>query len=270
MINFKLRYIDKCEPAGVDGDLKMSWFWLTDGDLWMELADSTLYEYTPKARDYFGDKKSPYNDYPIVRFIEDFTELFGQINESIPDDIYLLTEDLSSFLNDAKKWLELNDDDEDEQNDFYFDEYDQLISWTYKRTFDSGHLIGGPHFSFFRNEDKIRVVWETEFKLENGIDLWTAKNGSIEINYKDFISMIENFGLRFFDEMKNQVQLAVKKDWKDIQIDKKRLVEEHNERESDFWRQLALLEARDSQSQENWEHFRELKSRMIKEIKTKA
>ena len=33
-----------------------------------------------------------------------------------------------------KKWLEINDTDEDNYSDFYFEEYDKLISWTYQRT----------------------------------------------------------------------------------------------------------------------------------------
>jgi hypothetical protein len=214
-------------------------------------------------------KKTPYNDYPIVRFIEDFTELFNVINESIPDDIYPLTENLTQFLNDAQKWLDINDTDEEEISDFYFEEYDNLISWTYYRTFDSGHLIGGPKFSFFRNKDIIRISWVTEHKIDNGIELWTAKNGTIEIPYADFIQQVEDFGNRFFTSMKDQVELAIQKDWRDIQIDKTRLIEEHKERESDFWEHFAHLKS-DSPNETNWEGIRELKYQMSKEIKTKA
>lgn len=269
MINFKLKHIDETQPAGTETDLRMSWFWLTDGNLWLNLADSTLYEYSEDALKYFGGQKTMYNDYPLVRFIEDFTELFNVINESIPDDIFQLTENLSLFLNDTQQWLDINDTDEDEHSDFYFEEYDNLISWTYNRTFDSGHLIGGPKFSFFRNRDKIRISWATEYKLENGIDLWTAKDGNIQIPYSEFITQVKNFGDRFFKQMKEQVNLAVVKDWNDIEIDKQRLVEEHSERESEFWEQFKLLE-NNSQTETNWEQIRVLKSRMDKEIKTKA
>ena len=222
MINFELKHKDDTKPAGTSPDLRMSWFWLTDGDLWLKLSDSVLYEYTPEALEYFGNKTSIYNDYPIVRFIEDFTELFNLISESVPDNMYLLTENLTKFLNDAQKWLDIYDTDVNEHCDFYFEEYDKLISWTYTRSFDSGHLIGGPQISFFRNKDKIRIIWNTEFKIENGIELWTAKNGSIELSYIDFISKIKDFGARFFNQMNKQVELAVKKDWKEVQIDKKK------------------------------------------------
>ena len=268
MINFELKHIDETQAAGTDAELYMSWFWLTDGYLWLNLADSTLYEYSKDALKYFGMKTSAYNDYPIVRFIDDFTELFKVINESIPDDIYQLTENLSQFLNDSQRWLDINDTDEEEYSDFYFEEYDNLISWTYNRSFGSGHLIGGPRFSFFRNKDKIRIIWETEDKLENGIQIWTAKNGNIEISYTEFISQVKEFGNRFFTQMKDKVEIAVQKDWKDIQIDKKELIKEHKERELDFWNQFTLLES-DSTTKTNWKQVRELKFRMDKEIKTK-
>jgi hypothetical protein len=58
MINFELKHIDETQPAGTETDLRMSWFWLTDGDLWLNLADSTLYEYSKDALKYFGDKKN--------------------------------------------------------------------------------------------------------------------------------------------------------------------------------------------------------------------
>jgi len=68
--------------------------------------------------------------------------------------------------------------------------------------------------------------------------------------------------------MNGQVKLAVQKDWKDIQIDKKRLVEEHKEREKGFYEQVALLE--NPLVESNWKLIKKLKSRMEKEIKTKC
>jgi hypothetical protein len=269
MINFKLRNIEEIQPVGSDEDFSMSWFWLTDGELWLNFSDSTLYEYTAEAMNHFGLEQSSYNDYPIVRFIEDFTELFRDINESIPYEIYQLTGKLTKFLNDSQKWLDIYDTDEDEHSEFYFKEYDQLISWTYKRMFDSGHLIGGPKFSFFRSQDTIRIVWESEWKLENGIDVWTAKNGEIEIPYLDFIEKVKVFGKSFFKKMKKQVEFAAAKDWKDINLDKKRLVEEHAEREKEFYQQVDFLE-QNAEVKTDWKRVLELKNRMENEIKTKA
>lgn len=266
MINFKLRELDKIEPWGQEPELSLHWFGLTDGDLWLTFGNQTIYEYSKEAIDYWGNKPTPYNDYQLSRFIEDFTGLFDKIRESIPEEFYDLTKDLKKFQSDTKKWLEINDTDEDNYSDFYFEEYDKLISWTYQRTFDSAHLIGGPWLSFFRRNDKIRTAWETEHTLENGICLWTAKDGSFEMNYSDFIDEIKRFGHSFFTEMGKQVERAVAKDWGQVKVDKERLIEEHQERKNDFYSSLALLE-QEPMDKTDWSEIDQLFKRMTSEIK---
>lgn len=269
MINFKLQHIDSVAPAGSTGDYSMSWFWLTEADLWLKFDRATIYEYSPEAMEYFGDKPTPYNDYPLVRYIEDFTELFGIINESIPDKLYEIVEDLEGFYFDAEKWYDIIDPDEEEIDEESFRLYTILRSWAYERSFDSGHLTGGPTISFFRNNDKIKIVWKVNHKLENGIDLWTAKDGFTEMEYPDFIEKVKEFGVQFFREMDNQVNLAIDKDWKDIKIDKVRLKEEHKERKEDFYHQLDLLEGK-PENKTDWIQVINLLERMKEEIKTKA
>ncbi|MBX7225761.1 MAG: hypothetical protein K1X55_07005 [Chitinophagales bacterium] len=266
MINFKLREIDDLLPIGQEPNLSTSWFWLTDGDLWLNFGDQTIYEYSTEAINHWGNKPTPYNNYPLIRFIEDFTELFDKIRETVPEEFYHLTNELKKFQSDSKKWLDIYDTDEDEYSDFYFEEYDKLISWTYQRTFDSGHLIGGPHLSFFRRNNKVRIVWDTEHILENGISLWTAKDGSFEMDYSNFVKKIEVFGQSFFAAMDKQVELAVAKEWVNIKIDKQRLVEEHKERKDEFFSTLRLL-YQEPTDKTNWTEVEQLFNRMTNEIK---
>jgi hypothetical protein len=263
MINFKLQEIENIF-VGQEPNSSINWFWLTDGDLWLKFGNQTIYEYSTEAINHWANKPTPYNDYPIVRFIEDFTELFDKIRETIPEKFYLLTKDLKKFQSDSEKWLDIYDTDED--SDFYFEEYDKLISWTYQRTFDSGHLIGGPHVSFFRRNNKVRIVWNTEHILENGISLWTAKNGSYEMEYVDFLEKIKVFGLSFFAAMDKQVELVIAKEWVNIKIDKQTLVEEHKVRKDGFFSTLALLD-QEPTDKTNWIKVEQLFNRMIDEIK---
>jgi hypothetical protein len=266
VINFKLKDFDKIIPVGQEPDLRLSWFWLTDGDLWLKFGEQTIYEYSKEALQHFGHKETPYNDYYIVRFLEDFTERFEKISVSIPENFYKLTENLKQFRNETQKWLDIYDTDEDEYSDFYLEEYDKLISWTYERLFDSGHLIGGLHLSFFRHKDKIRIVWETEHTLENGIILWTAKDGNFEMNYSDFINQVRIFGQNFFEAMDKQIDLTLTKDWENIKVDKERLVEEHKERKIEFNKNLSFLE-QGKTDETDWTGIEKLYERMKNEIK---
>jgi Family of unknown function (DUF5984) len=265
VINFKLKDFDKIVPIGQEPDLRLSWFWLTDGDLWLNFGDQTIYEYSKETIQYFDDKLTPYNDYYIVRFLEDFTQLFEKISESIPEKFYSLTENIKQFNSDTQTWLDLYDTDEDEHSDFYFEEYDKLISWSYERTLNSGHLIGGPHLSFFKCKDKIRIVWQTEHTLENGISLWTAKDGTYEMSYTDFLKEVKLFGQKFFKEMDTQIEMTLKKEWKNIKVDKVLLLEEHIGRKLEFDKKMSFLE-QDVNEETNWSEIEKLYDRMRSDI----
>jgi hypothetical protein len=120
--------------------------------------------------------------------------------------------------------------------------------------------------SFFRHNEKIRIIWDTEHSLDNGIILWTAKDGSFEMDYSDFIDEIKKFGDNFFKEMDKQIELTLAKEWDNIKIDKLRLIEEHNERKLTFDKNLSHL-LQNNAELTNWTEIVQLYNRMISEIK---
>jgi hypothetical protein len=265
MINFKLKKFEEIVPIGQKPNLSLSWFWLTDADLYLTIGNNKIYEYSTEALSHFGHKKTPYNDYYLARFIEDFTKLFQKIGESIPEKYYELSKNKDLFEENAQKWLDKYDTDEDEHNDFYFDEYNTLISWIYERNLNSGHLIGGPSLWFFRCKNKINIVWETDDELDNGGKIWTAKSGNHEMNYDDFVSEINTFGIKFFSEMDERIRLTIEKKWENIEINKNRLLEEHKERKQDFETDYNLL-IHEQKVHTNWFQIENLFIRMINEI----
>lgn len=266
LINFKLQEIEKIVPWGREQNASLHWFGLTDGDLWLTFGRETIYEYTKEAIEHWEGKTTPYNNYYLSRFIEDFTEIFDKVRETIPEELYDLTKDLEKFQSDARKWLDVNDSNEDDNNDFYLGKYDKLISWTYQRSFNSSHLIGGPYVSFYRRNDKVRIVWETESTLDNGIKIWTANNGSCEMEYVEFVNKIKEFGHAFFAEMTKQVNKAISMNWGSVNLDKERLQHEHQERKVDFFSKLLLLEQEPS-TKTNWTDIELLCQQMQDEIR---
>ncbi len=265
-INFKLKELDQIVPWGKEPALRLSWFGMTDGELWLEFGTQTIYEYSKEAIDYFGERATRYNDYQLVRFIEDFTELFSNINETIPEFFYDVTQDLNTFMFNADKCLAIYDSEEDELFDTYFEAYSDLTSWIHQRTFNSIHLIGGPTLSFFRRKSKVRIVWSTEYILENGIHLWTAKDGFYEMDFRSFVVEIKKFGQNFFTQMDKQIELALAKDWGKIEVDKQLLKEEHQQRKKDFSAALSNLE-QNQQVSTNWTKIEELYQQMSNELK---
>src|SRR5687767_13197954 len=75
----------------------------------------------------------------------------------------------------------------EEQYDDSLDDDHQLAEWFASRSLTSMHLANGPDVGFFRNKDKLSIVWDAGYLTEENIPIWTAKTGEIEILYEDFI-----------------------------------------------------------------------------------
>ncbi len=269
MFNFRLKHIDEICPVGQEGNLKLSWFWLTDGELWIDAMGTTLYEYTKEAIQYFGNKQSPYNDYYLVRFIEDFTKLFEIISQNIPKPIFDLTSQLNVFDTKAEQWLDKYETDDAEYSDFYFNEFQHLTSWRWNRTMNSLHLIGGPKLSFFRSNDLLRLAWESDSTLENGKRIWKSRSGYIDMDYGKFVKEVQSFKDKFFKNMFEHIKATTKKEWPNVKLDKKRLMQEHFEREKEFQTNIDLLQVK-KEDNERWKNVLDLIYRMELELKNEA
>jgi hypothetical protein len=241
LINFLLKHPDDIIPFGTESDKSLHWFGLTDGNLWLEAGKSKLYEYTDSFLALLSLSDTKYVDYYLSRFIEDFTEQFEKIATELPDESYAIAKNsmtLTKFQETSKQWL-----DETNERDFdqAIEKYDALIGWIGQRELTAGHLVGSPHIGFFKNKNKISIVWKADQRTKKNIPLWTAQNGEIEMDYPEFVAQIEDFGDRFFSAMADQVEIALKKDWGAINIDKSHLVEEHHERQTEFANRLRHL-----------------------------
>ncbi|MFZ6051564.1 DUF5984 family protein [Halocola ammonii] len=264
IINFQLKNPDQINPAGTSANQHLSWYLLTDGDLWLNLGDRVFYEYSKESVAYLGGKNSPYNDYYIARFIEDFIDLFENIQEEIPEGFFELTNDLRKFQSDANQWWDMRGIDDDKA----FEDYETLTSWIKLRTLSSKHLKGGPDISFFRRDEKMRILWNSDYVLENGINLWSSDGGRYDMNYFEFVEEVRQFGQDFFSKMEKQVEFALKKDWHDVEIDKQRLVEEHRMRKDDFHSALNYL-VKNGANRTNWKEVGALLDKMKGDLERK-
>uniref|UniRef100_UPI0040569C6B DUF5984 family protein n=1 Tax=Acetatifactor sp. TaxID=1872090 RepID=UPI0040569C6B len=260
-INFQLQELDKIVPWGQEPSLSLHWFGLTDGLLWIEVGEQTIYEYSEDAQNYFGNSIK-YNDYQISRFLEDFSYTFRYVGESIPEKLY---NSLDEFESKTEKWKECHIDEEDEVFDqFYFNEYYELCAWRANRLFDSGHLVGGPLIGCFRCGDKIKILWESTYKLDNGNSIWTAPKGYFEMSYEEFVLSVTEFLESFFIAMDKQVKRAVVKEWGSVVLDKKRLVKENEERKMGLLQNLSFL--REPCEHTDWDKVMMLYSKMEDDI----
>lgn len=259
-INFRLQDLDKICPWGSGENLILHWFGLTDGQLWINAGNQTIYEYSEAAKNYFSCPQ--YNDYQISRFLEDFSDTFRYISESISGSLY---DEITKFEAKTNKWKESHIEDEDEIFELFFDnEYEPLTRWFFDRIFDSGYLVGGPRIACFRFKNKIKLLWESSYQLENGESIWTAPVGIVEMSYEKFVLSVTKFYESFFSAMDKQVENAVAKDWGNVSLDKERLIKENKERKSDFFDNIKFLTYPVENT--NWDRIKELYDRMKTEL----
>lgn len=269
MINFKLNHIDNIFPFGPKGDKTLHLFALTDGAYWMKINSSNLFEYTDEILNHWGGT-CKYAEYQIMRFIEEFSSLFFKITEPIPSDLYV-------YVNSAKLLKQIEAQKvlwEGEKMDSGGKEiiYEESFGWILDRTLNSHHLTAAPCISFFRNNDKITIVWIADQLVENRIPIWTAQTGEVEMDFEDFVFHVEDFGKKFLAKMERQINNAVEKDWGPILIDKIKLKEQYIGLAGDFdyWikilRQDVLyqsLRKHGSIPETNWESIRKNIQSMI-------
>lgn len=237
-INFRLKPPKKIVPFGGNRD-HLSWFGLTDGELWIDVGEQTIYEYSDAAMRGFDSMESKYNDYYLSRFLEDFSEIFGAVREPVPKRFYDI---VGSFAADTEQWLGKHFDDSDEDFlRFEDEEYSPLTEWFYKRVFDSGHLVGGPLIGCFRCGDNIKIYWESDCKLDNGESIWRYPSGIYELPYEKFTAAVSGFFSEFYEKMDRQTELALQIEWGMVGLDKEHLAQENVERKGCFDSRLDLL-----------------------------
>ncbi len=278
IINYNLTEVEEVcswydESKNDEGKIisDLNWFQLTDAEYWLEFGDTKLFEYTKEAIEYFEDYDSNYAKHYLYWIIDDFCTVFSKINEDLPEEIYALTKDFHTFNKNAEKWLELNapEDEEEYNEDFHSNKYLKLIEWTFDRVASNGFLIKSPQIYFFKRKDKIRIVWDTEWNTdeddENDITFWTAKNGSYEMDFPDFVKDMKEFVDRFIPEMEKRIKLAMDKYCCDTVFDKNELLLAHESYKDMFYKALDALQ-KESAEQTNWDEILELFNEMNEEL----
>lgn len=265
-INFRLQDLDNIALFGTYPQKSIHWFGLTDGLLWIEIYGQNIYEYTDEACNFF-DNHSKYNNYQLSRFLEDFSRTFLSVGVSIPEELYSHIEE---FEIQTDNWKESHINDADDVfNIFYDKEYCELMQWYFDRSFDSGHLVGGPYIGCFRFNDRIKVTWRSDCKLKNGISIWTSKGGCVELAYGRFVEAVKEFFDSFFTAMDKQVKNAIAKDWGNVFLDKKRLVQENQQRKETFYQSLSFLQNSRTDMGWNavdWDRVKVIYAKMKKEM----
>jgi hypothetical protein len=225
LIKFLLKELKEIEPWGEANNYFLNWFGLTNSYYWIALDDDVeLFRYSDEFIDkYRFNPSCPYVDYHFARLIWDISDLLNFITVPIPIKVFETINTLDkfeSYLSTLSKWLE-NQWDETEEK--YDEIYEVAREWIDLRRLDSGYLNGAPDIYFFRSEDKIYIRWFSEYKENDGTQMWAVNKGEKVINYDDFISELNSTLIKFEKSMENQIEALLKMPLKNVFIDIKQL-----------------------------------------------
>lgn len=221
LFNFRLRDLDAIGPNGEPPNQTLNWFGLTDGWFWLDVGGAELLHWSTEtlelegwmgientAADYHLDPPGlPYVDYYVTRFWEDLLELLPAVLNPLPEPLALALEPPTvwrDWESRAKQWMEGDDGD--------WDLYYQATGWWDRRRLDLGYLKQSPRIWFWRVGKIVRIHWDNRERTFDGLPVWEATTGEVEMPLAEFLEEVCSFNSRFIEAMGRRVQ-AVREGW---------------------------------------------------------
>jgi hypothetical protein len=232
LLNFSLRPIDEVQPWGTAPDLSLSWFGLTDGCYWIDAGGEELFRFSNEAlakwpRDPFV---GPYNDYQVIRLLEDVLAILPDILQPIPPRLRPYIRSVyseSSWRAHCRAFWGSDASDSDE----LVDRACLAEGWVNRRWVDTLYMTCGPTIGIWREDDDITIAWDnTRDKIE-GAKAWACDRGTYSLPAVEFLAEVKSFHERLMAEMERRIDsVASSWDRPEIRIDTRGLVQEHEYR----------------------------------------
>ncbi|TFW31642.1 DUF5984 family protein [Massilia horti] len=236
LINFELTPLKHVMPWGEPNNLSLSWFGLTDGQYWISVGETSLFEYSEHARSAGAGR---YCEYQVVRLLEDILDMLPSIMEPIPPTLvrYLSGDSGKAWQAKLSSWASEQYDAIDE--DEYWRLADLAGSLSYNRFLDSAYLSPSATILIWSDEKDVHIEWDNSEKFIDEKVAWTARKGHFHMPREVFIREVESFHFRLIEQMTSRVSQVVAGALPpDIRIDFKGLLSEHEQRRNAF--SLAL------------------------------
>ena len=160
----------------------LTWFALTSGRFRIHVGDQVLFRYTDEILSHW-DVEEKDADYEIASFARDILDCAGAALQPLPDFFEAI----------ALDWKRLSDL---QRRAAKHDDYYEAFRWLGERSPVTGYLIACPNISFCRIGQKVVIGWDNRDLIVDGIQVWEAQFGQIEIPVDDFRSESEVFADR--------------------------------------------------------------------------
>ena len=245
LFNFTLIPLDQIGPWGSPDDPHLHWFGLTDGEYWLEVGDSKLFEFSSQVQAIHGVGR--YCSYYVVRLHEDILEMVPHILEPVPPAFvpYISGESGRAWQATAKAWIE----ESEEYSDFQW----ETVLWSGRRKLDNGYITQPANIHFWSDESTVHIEWDNTRRKIDGEPAWSATRGSYQLSREDFLQEVRSFHDRLMEQMRERVKQVIAGQLPaEIKIDLNQLEREHAHRECELKRCFDP-----PQPPADWEQIRE-------------
>lgn len=181
LFEFELAPVEDVSPSDEPGQSPVSWFDLTYGTFWMPVGADTLFQYTPEVNAHWGVRSS-FADYQVAAFARDMLSAAAAGLAPLPALMERLATDWNS-LSALERSLRGRDDD---------DSY-AAMRWLGERSPRTDYLVESPRIFFLRVGEQIRVHWDNEDRVTEGIPVWSATRGIFALSVEAFADECRSF-----------------------------------------------------------------------------
>ena len=204
LFDFSLLPLDEIKPWGKPGTLSLHWFGLTDGHYWMDVGQSTLFEYNEAARQLGAPR---YCNYQVARQYEDVVEALPHIMEPVPADLmpYLSGEGRWRTTDCMAAWSEA----QPERDDDYWSTVEDAVTWIGRRELSTAHLSPSVDFVMWSDDEAVHIEWDNRAKLLQGVPAWSAAYGTYRLPREQFAEEVRTFHERLMRAMAERVESVV-------------------------------------------------------------
>ncbi len=198
LFDFELVNVEDIEPWGTPEKPSLSWFALTYGTFRINVQDQTLFQYTPEILEHWQCLGTPYPDYQIAAFARDILGSFAHAVMPLPAGIECLARDWVLLEN----LYALSNQLPDESADLAYTAW----RWLGERTPWHSYLQAEPKITYVRIGDFVEIHWNNSKRFIDGIQVWTAQQGTHRLHVDRFIQECHGFSERLLTAMKTRLK----------------------------------------------------------------
>jgi len=255
LINFTLAPINELAVWGGPGQPSLSWFGLTQGEYWIELGESTLFEYSQGA----WPDGLRHCQYPVARLHEDLMGMLPSILEPVPDTLvpYLFGDGAARCWDAWTAWCDRHAAELGAGH--AIDLEDALLALTSGRQHIADYVTPPARFVAWSDDEEVCFAWDNRHALLHGRPAWTAQYGEYQMPRRAFIGEMQEFHSRLMEQMAERVEQVLAGALpREINVDLDAMAQEQARRYD------ALHEALNIEAQTEWKSVQDAVNEILK------